>query len=69
MYEEKTMTPLELKRMNLELLKFSASIMELECRIDEYNEAIVRTQETIDSQKKKEQALRAKVSEASKVQS
>jgi len=63
------MTPLELKRMNLELLKFSASIMELECRIDEYNEAIVRTQETIDSQKKKEQALRAKVSEASKVQS
>lgn len=60
------MTPRELRRINLELAKYVASILELECRVDEYREAIDSTQITIDSQKKKEEELKAKLAEAIK---
>ena len=56
------MTPLELKRMKLELIKVSAARSELEFRIEERLDDINRIKEHIKIQVDKEAELQAKIS-------
>lgn len=60
------MTPLELKKMKLELMKVSAARLELECRIDDFKESIARLEASIQVQIEKEQELIAKIEASSK---
>lgn len=60
------MTPIELKRLKLELMKVSAARLELECRIDDYKESIAKLEASIEIQLAKEAELTAKLEEASK---
>lgn len=60
------MTPLELKRMKLELVKVAAARAEMEFRIEERLEDIARIKDNINVQLDKEAELRAKIEEASK---
>jgi hypothetical protein len=60
------MSPLELKRMQVELLTVSARKAELELRIHERMEEIERLQEHIAVQEAKEAELSAKLAEAQK---
>ncbi len=61
------MTALELKRMKLELMKVAAARLELECRIDDYKESIVKLESSIEIQLAKEAELSAKIEEAAKI--
>lgn len=60
------MSPLEIKRMKLELIKVAAARHELEFRIEERMEEISRIKEHIQVQVAKEAELSAKIEEASK---
>lgn len=59
------MTPLELKRLKLELMKVTAARLELECCIDDYKESIAKLEASIQIQLAKEEELTAKIKEAS----
>jgi len=61
------MSPLELKRMKLELIKVAAARSELEFRCDERLDEIERLKEHIKVQLDKEAELQAKINELSKV--
>jgi hypothetical protein len=63
---EYDMSPLELKRTKLELIKVAASRHELEFRIEEKLEEIARIKEHIKVQTDKEAELQEKIVEASK---
>lgn len=60
------MTQMELKKAKLELMKVTAARMELELRIDEYNESIAKVQTSIEIQKAKEEELTAKIAAENK---
>lgn len=60
------MTPLELKKLKLELMKVTAARLELECRIDDFKESILKLQSSIEIQLAKETELTAKIEDASK---
>lgn len=60
------MSPIELKRMQLELIKVAASRAEMEFRIEERLEDIARIKDNIKIQLDKEAELRAKIEEAQK---
>lgn len=60
------MTPLELKKMKLELIKVSAAKAELEFRVDERMDDIERIKASIVIQEEKEIDLQIKISEAQK---
>lgn len=60
------MTPLELKKIKLELIKVNAAKAELEFRIDERLEEIERIKSHIQVQEDKEAELQAKIAEAQK---
>ena len=55
------MTPLELKRMKLELIKVSAARHELLFRIDERMDDVDRLKEHVKIQEAKEAELQAKI--------
>ena len=55
------MTPLELKRMKLELVKVAAARNEIEFRIEERLDEISRLQEHIKVQEAKEAELKSKI--------
>jgi len=55
------MTPLELKRMKLELIKVAAARHELEFRIEERLEEINRIKEHVKIQEAKEAELKEKI--------
>lgn len=59
------MTPLELKRIKLELIHVSAARAELEFRIEEKMDEIERLKKNIAIQQEKEIELREKISIAS----
>jgi hypothetical protein len=61
------MTPLDLKRMKLELVKVSAAKAELEFRIEERLEEIGRLKEHIKVQEDKEVELTARIAESDKL--
>lgn len=63
------MSPLDLKRMELELIKVAAARAEMEFRIEERLEDINRIKDNIKIQLDKEAELQAKVDEASKASS
>ena len=54
-------SPLELKKMKVELLRVSAAKAELEYRIEESMENIKRIEDSIKIQKDKEEELSAKI--------
>lgn len=58
------MTPLELKKMQVELLRVGAAKAEMELRIHERQEEIDRLLEHIKIQEAKEAELKAKLAEA-----
>ena len=60
------MTPLELKKMKVELLRVSAAKAELELRIDERMDEISRIEEAVKAQEAKEQELQTKIAEENK---
>lgn len=60
------MTPLDLKRMKLELVKVAAARAELEFRIEERMDEVARIQDHIKVQLDKEAELAAKISDAGK---
>lgn len=60
------MTPLELKKTKLELLKVSAAKAEIEFRIDERLDEIERLKQHVKVQEEKEQELMARIEEAEK---
>ena len=55
------MTPLELKRMKLELIKVAAARCEIEFRIEERLDEISRLQEHVKVQEAKEAELKGKI--------
>lgn len=55
------MTPLDLKRMKLQLVQVAAARAELEFKIEERLEDIKRIQDAIDIQKQKEEELALKI--------
>jgi hypothetical protein len=55
------MTPLELKRMKLELIKVAAARHELEFKIEERLEDISRLKDNIKIQEAREAELKAKI--------
>lgn len=58
------MTPLEIKKLKVELLRVAAARAELELRIDEHKENIERLEANIQIQLTKEGELDAKIKEA-----
>ncbi len=60
------MSPLEIKRLKLELVKVSAAKAELEFRIEERLEDIARLRDNISIQENREKELQDKIDEASK---
>ena len=60
------MSPLDLKRIKLELIKVAAGRAEMEFRIDERMEDINRIKDNINVQLAKEAELKAKIDEAEK---
>ena len=62
------MSPLDLKRMKLDLIKVGAAKAELQFKIDERLEDIKRIEDNIKIQEDKEQELRDKIAEAEKPQ-
>jgi len=60
------MSPLELKRKQVELLRVSASKAELELRVHERMEEVERLKEHIRISEAKEQELAKEIEEASK---
>ena len=58
------MTSLELKRVEVELLRVTAARAELELRIEEYQDNIKRLEDNVAIQKAKEEELKAKIAEA-----
>lgn len=60
------MTPLELKRMKLDLIKVAAARAEMEFKVEERLEDIQRIKDNIKVQLDKEAELQAKISEAEK---
>lgn len=61
------MTPIELKRLKVELVRVQAARMDQELRIDEHQENIDRLQQAIAIQQAKEAELTQKIAEAEKV--
>lgn len=55
------MTPIELKRLKVELARVQSARMEQELRIDEHNENIERLQQAILVQQAKEAELTEKI--------
>lgn len=60
------MSPLELKKLQVELLRVSAAKGEMELRIDERMEEIQRLEEHIKIQSAKEVELKVKIAEMQK---
>ena len=60
------MSPLDLKRLKLELVKVAAARHELQFRIEERLDEVARIQEHIAVSEAKEAELQAKIDEASK---
>ncbi len=60
------MSPLELKRTKLELIRVSAARAEMEFKVEERLEDISRLKDTIKLQLDKEAELKAKIDEAEK---
>lgn len=60
------MSPLELKRLKLELVKVGAAKAELQFKIDERLEDIERIENNIKIQEQREEELKIKISEAEK---
>lgn len=60
------MNPLELKKLQVELLRVSAAKGEMELRIDERMDEIHRLEEHIKVQVAKEEELKAKIAEMQK---
>lgn len=60
------MSPLEIKRMKLELIKVTAARHELEFRIEERLDEVARIQEHVKVQQNKEEELTLKIKEAEK---
>lgn len=60
------MSPLELKRVKLELVKVAAARAELEFRVDERLDEINRIKDNIKIQLDKEAELQSKIAEAEK---
>jgi hypothetical protein len=58
------MTPIELKRLKVELARVMSARMEQELRIDEHNENIERLQAAILIQQAKEAELTQKIKDA-----
>lgn len=58
------MTPIELKRLKVELSRVASARMEQELRIDECNEQIERLQKSIEIQLAKEAELNQKIKDA-----
>jgi len=58
------MTPLEIKRLKLELVKVAAARHELEFRIEERLEEIARIKDHVKVQLDKEAELKGRISEA-----
>jgi hypothetical protein len=58
------MTPIELKRLKVELARVQSARMEQELRIDEHNENIERLQAAILIQQAKEAELTQKIKDA-----
>lgn len=58
------MTPLEIKKLKVELLRVAAARGELELRIDEHKENIERLEANIQIQLAKESELDGKIKEA-----
>ena len=58
------MTPIELKRLKVELARVQSARMEQELRIDEHNENIERLQAAILIQQAKEAELTEKIKDA-----
>ncbi|NJO48136.1 MAG: hypothetical protein HC840_00310 [Leptolyngbyaceae cyanobacterium RM2_2_4] len=58
------MTPIELKRLKVELARVQSARMEQELRIDEHNENIERLQAAILVQEAKEAELAQKIKDA-----
>lgn len=58
------MTPIELKRLKVELARVQSARMEQELRIDEHNENIERLQAAILVQEAKEAELTQKIKDA-----
>lgn len=58
------MTPIELKRLKVELARVQSARMEQELRIDEHNENIERLQAAILIQQAKEVELTEKIKDA-----
>jgi hypothetical protein len=57
------MTPIELKKLKVELMRVQAARAELELRIDERMEEIQRVKENIEIQLKKEAELESRIEE------
>lgn len=60
------MSPLDIKRMKLELVKVAAARAELEFRIEERLDEVARLKDHIKVQEDKEAELALKIEEASK---
>lgn len=60
------MTPIEIKRMKVELARVTSARMEQELRIDEHKENIDRLESSIVIQKQKEEELSEKIKTAEK---
>lgn len=61
------MTPLDLKRIKLEMIKVAAARAELEFRVEERLDEVARIKEHIKVQLDKEAELQTKLAEAEKV--
>lgn len=58
------LSPIELKKLQVEYHKVMAARMDLELRQDEYKESIKKLQENIDAQVAREQDLIEKIKQA-----
>lgn len=58
------MSPLEIKRLKLELVRVNAAKADLEFRIEEFMDQIARIKENINAQEAHEGQLRQKISDA-----
>lgn len=61
------MTPIELKRIKVELARVTSARMEQELRIDEHKENIERLEQNIAIQQAKENELSQKIKDAESV--
>lgn len=57
------MSPIEMKKLKVELIRVQAARMELELRVDERLDEIQRLKENIDAQIKREIELEARITE------